>query len=352
MGVIGGMQSRPSGLSAMASLSATATYACLPCGSIQVKSDPRDLLRFRRPSASLSRSSAQNLSTLRHGVRRTDIILQNRFTRQYQIKYVQSTKCAVNSALDNQVESGEESDEEVCELVNGVELVLGGGDDSFNAYLLKAVKNNNGAAVLLLSDVFGFEDSGTRDFAYRLSCNGYNVLVPDLFRGEPWHKERLQSEFEEWRRKHLPERVASDIETSSKWLVDEFAAAGISDKLGIVGFCFGGGRLVETLARDAQSHFGAAVCFYGTRIDPSLAAHLKIPVLFILGENDPLCPIELFHKMESQIKGSQVCVYAGRGHGFAHHPESPEDDEDAEHAFTAVRNWLHKHLLQNINVSD
>ncbi|KAH9317783.1 hypothetical protein KI387_019552, partial [Taxus chinensis] len=100
-------------------------------------------------------------------------ILQNRFTRKYKMKYVQSAKYAINSALDNQVESKEESDEEVCELVSGRELVLGEDSDSFDAYLLKAVKNNNGAAVLLLSDVFGFEDSGTRDFAYRLSCNGY-----------------------------------------------------------------------------------------------------------------------------------------------------------------------------------
>ncbi|BAS94145.1 Os05g0429500, partial [Oryza sativa Japonica Group] len=41
------------------------------------------------------------------------------------------------------------------------------------AYLLKAVKNNNGTGVLLLSDVFGFEDSATRDFAYRVACHGY-----------------------------------------------------------------------------------------------------------------------------------------------------------------------------------
>ncbi|KAH9317766.1 hypothetical protein KI387_019535, partial [Taxus chinensis] len=158
-------------------------------------------------------------------------ILQNRFTRKYKMKYVQSAKYANNSALDNQVESKEESDEEVCELVSGRELVLGEDGDSFDAYLLKAVKNNNGAAVLLLSDVFGFEDSGTRDFAYRLSCNGYNVLLPDLYRGEPWNKDRPQSEFEEWRRKHLPERVESDIEISAKWLLDEFSAIGITDKL-------------------------------------------------------------------------------------------------------------------------
>ena len=112
------------------------------------------------------------------------------------------------------------------------------------------MKNNNGAAVLLLSDVFGFEDSGTRDFAYRLSCNGYNVLVLDLYRREPWRKDRPRSEFEEWRRKHRPQRVASDIDIFAKWLLDEFSAAGLSYKLTIVGFCFGGGHLVETLARD------------------------------------------------------------------------------------------------------
>ncbi|GLJ55052.1 hypothetical protein SUGI_1181660 [Cryptomeria japonica] len=318
---------------------------CLPC--ISLKETYPNELRFRG-SVSLSTS----LSTSRQRLP-TQFISQNRFTRQYQTKCVQSAKYAVNSTSDNQVESEEESDEEVCELVNGIELLLGEEeDDSFNAYLLKAVKNNNGAAVLLLSDVFGFEDSGTRDFAYRLSCNGYNVLVPDLYRGEPWHKDRPQSEFEEWRRNHLPARVASDIDTSAKWLLDEFSAVGISDKLGIVGFCFGGGRLVETLARDTQSRFGAAVCFYGTRLDPSLAAQLKIPVLFIVGENDPLCPVDLLHKMESQIKGSQVRVYPGRGHGFAHHSESLEEDKDAEHAFTTARNWLHKYLVENVNVTE
>lgn len=65
------------------------------------------------------------------------------------------------------------TEDEACELVNGVELLIGEGDDEINAYLFKAVKNNNGAGILLLSDVFGFEDSATRDFAYRVACTGY-----------------------------------------------------------------------------------------------------------------------------------------------------------------------------------
>ncbi|KAL8209164.1 hypothetical protein R6Q57_018519 [Mikania cordata] len=65
------------------------------------------------------------------------------------------------------------TDEEACELVNGVEVLIGEGSDAVAAYLLTAVKNNNGTGVLLLSDIFGFEDSATRDFAYRIACNGY-----------------------------------------------------------------------------------------------------------------------------------------------------------------------------------
>lgn len=67
--------------------------------------------------------------------------------------------------------------DEACELVNGLELSLGEGVDSINAYLCTAVKNNNGTGILLLSDIFGFEDSSTRDFAYRVACNGYKYVI-------------------------------------------------------------------------------------------------------------------------------------------------------------------------------
>lgn len=239
----------------------------------------------------------------------------------------------------------DDADDETCELVNGVELVLGEGQDSIRAYLLKAVKNNNGTGILLLSDIFGFEDSSTRDFAYRVACNGYNVLVPDLFRGNPWKNGWPHSEFERWLSGQLPSRVAKDIETSTKWLIDEFTAAGISKKLGIIGFCFGGGKLIETLARDQQTHFGTGISFYGTRIDTSLAKDIKVPVLFICGDNDPLCPVSTLQEMEKNVRGSRAVIYSGRGHGFSHRPQSQEEDADAEDAFAIMRSWLQDCLV-------
>ncbi|XWS24763.1 hypothetical protein CRYUN_Cryun27aG0011600 [Craigia yunnanensis] len=154
--------------------------------------------------------------------------------------------------------------------------------------------------------------------------------------------------FEQWLASQDPQRVANDIATSTKWLVDEFTAAGISKKLGIIGFCFGGGRVIDILAADQGACFSIAVSFYGTRMDPSAASKVKVPVLFISGDNDPLCPVIVLSEFEKSIgKGSRVVIFKGRGHAFAHRPGSLEEDADAEQAFTLMRNWLHDGLAVN-----
>ncbi|GAB4861468.1 hypothetical protein Ancab_036670 [Ancistrocladus abbreviatus] len=247
--------------------------------------------------------------------------------------------------FNSQTEVEDDLSEDACELVSGVELAIGDGDDAVQAYLFKAVKNNNGTGILLLSDIFGFEDSFTRDFAYRVACNGYNVLVPDLFRGDPWARDRPKTLLEKWLARQDPARVTKDIDTSTKWMQDEFVAAGITKKLGLIGFCFGGGRVVDVLARDQSSLFGTGVSFYGTRMDHSAAANVKVPTLFVSGDNDPLCAVNVLREFEKIIgSGSKVVIFEGRGHGFAHRPESPEEDADAEESFVIMKNWLHSHL--------
>ncbi|KAI3431869.1 DLH domain-containing protein [Psidium guajava] len=256
---------------------------------------------------------------------------------------VQTTPNKIYSSL---VELESENDE-ACELVNGTELSMGDGEDLIHAYLFKAVKNNNGTGILLLSDIYGFEDSSTREFAYRVACNGYNVLVPDLFRGDPWTKDRPKNDlFEQWYAGQQPDRVAKDIGTAKDWLVNELLSAGISKKLGVIGFCFGGGRVIDVLAKDQSHNFGAGVSFYGTRINRSVACNINVPVLFISGDEDPLCPVSLLRDIEKSIaRGSRVVIFEGRGHGFAHQPNSPDEDKDADQAFQVMRSWLHDKLV-------
>lgn len=244
---------------------------------------------------------------------------------------------AVNVQVDD-----DEDEEETCELVNRTEVSI----DGVEAHLLTAVKNNNGTGLLLLSDVFGFQDSSTSDFAYRVACNGYNVLVPDLFRGDSWSKNQPESEYEEWRRGHDMNRILKDTTTLTEWMVDEFAAAGISKKLGVIGFCFGGGRVVDVLASDKNGYFSTGISFYGTRINSAVAGDVNVPVLFIAGDIDPLCQVKGLKEIVEKIgEESKVLVFEGRSHSFVHRPETPEDDRDAEEAFSVMRNWLHQHLL-------
>lgn len=172
-----------------------------------------------------------------------------------------------------------------------------------------------------------------------LSCS---VLLPDLFHGDPWKKKQPVEQIAN----QDMQRVAEDIGTATKWLVDELSAAGISGKLGIMGFGYGGGRVIDVLARDQGARFAIGATFYGTRIDPSLGSKVKVPVLLISGDNDPLCAVSVMKDLEKGIgKGSKLMIFGGRGHGFVHKPGSPEEDEDAEKAFLMLRNWLHDGLV-------
>ena len=113
---------------------------------------------------------------------------------------------------------------------------------------------------------------------------GFTVFYPDLFRGQPWDEKVFggstgsSPEYEGWRSLHPPERVMQDISCASEFLRAKIAAearhgkdSGI--KIGICGFCFGGGRMIEALGRDdiGMNAF-SAVAFYPTRVDDQVHA--------------------------------------------------------------------------------
>jgi carboxymethylenebutenolidase len=83
-----------------------------------------------------------------------------------------------------------------------------------------------------------------------------SVLVPDLFRGNPWSKQKSKEQFEERRATHPPDRLENDIKTSADWLSHAlFEEGAVTKGLGIVGFCFGGGKGIQALARDTKCRY-------------------------------------------------------------------------------------------------
>lgn len=77
----------------------------------------------------------------------------------------------MRAQAEEAIEEGPFSDEDICELVNGYEV--GNGEAAIPGYYIQALKNNNGAGILVLTDVFGFRNNATRDFVLRLACFGY-----------------------------------------------------------------------------------------------------------------------------------------------------------------------------------
>nr|GEV24831.1 carboxymethylenebutenolidase homolog [Tanacetum cinerariifolium] len=107
------------------------------------------------------------------------------------------------------------------------------------------------------------------------------------------------------------------VTTSIKWMVDEFITAGSSKKFGIVGFFFGGGKVVDVLPEDHNDYFALGVSC----------------------NEDPLCSVQVLEDIEeSNVGGSRVVVFKGRGRGYVHRLASAKDDQDVEEAFTIMRN--------------
>lgn len=147
------------------------------------------------------------------------------------------------------------------------ELQLHAADGALiNAYIALPERGTTAAAgrgVVLMTDILGYANEETRDVARRAARAGLPTIVPDLFRGAPWLQGRDKAEYEAWRVTHDPVRVRQDASVA----MEELRRRSFADSLGMIGFCFGGGRLMEEIADAPQGiNPKAAVAFYPTRM--------------------------------------------------------------------------------------
>jgi carboxymethylenebutenolidase len=165
-------------------------------------------------------------------------------------------------------------------------------------------------------------------------------LVPDLFQGAAWSKGQPESAFEEWKEVFSPEIAAETINLATEYLAGNVSAG----KLVLLGFGYGGGRLIETLARDSEKIYAKGAFLYGTGFDSSVAEQIKVPLLLIAGDGDESCSPTVIRQIEEVVPGSKTKIYPGFGHAFAHRPSNSEEDEVSEDAFNEIRHWLNDGL--------
>ena len=151
------------------------------------------------------------------------------------------------------------------------------------------------------------------DIARRLALDGFMALAPDALTplgGYPGDEQKAVALFAQLDQA----KTREDFRASSRWLD---ARADSTGKLGVVGFCYGGG-IVHWLSTQL-AHLDAGVAFYGNTPDPAEAVRVKAPLLVQQAEVDERINAA-WPAYEAALKAAGVKYvayrYPGTQHGF------------------------------------
>ncbi|XP_006876949.1 PREDICTED: carboxymethylenebutenolidase homolog [Chrysochloris asiatica] len=206
---------------------------------------------------------------------------------------------------------------------------------------------NTGRAVIVIQDIFGWQLPNTRYMADMMAANGYTTVVPDFFVGqEPWHPSSDWVTFPEWLKTRNARKVDKEVEVVLRYLKLQCGA----QKVGVVGFCWGGVAVHHLMA--TRSDFRAGVSVYGLVKDSEDVYSLKNPTLFIFAENDAVIPLEQVSSLTQKLKDHckvayQIKTFSGQTHGFVHRKRDDVTAEDKPYIEEARRNlleWLSQYL--------
>lgn len=180
------------------------------------------------------------------------------------------------------------------------------------------------------------------DVARRLAVANFIAFAPDGLTsvgGYPGDDEKGGQLFQKVDRGKMTE----DFIASARWLK---ARSDCSGKIGVVGFCFGGG-IANALAVRMGSDLSAAVPFYGGQPPAADAAKIKAPLLLQYASLDTRITGG-WPAYEEALKANGLTysayVYEGANHGF-HNDTTPRYDEAAAKlAWQRTLDWFNKYL--------
>jgi len=199
------------------------------------------------------------------------------------------------------------------------------GNGSIKGYLVRPAKSSKAPGVLVVHENRGLNPY-IEDVARRLGVEGFLAFAPDGLTsagGYPGDDEKGAKLFQQVDRGKMTE----DFLASARWLQ---ARQDCTGKIGVVGFCFGGG-IANTLAVRMGSDLAAAVPFYGAQPSASDTAKIKAPLLLHYAGLDTRIDSG-WPAYEEALKANHITytayIYANCNHGF-HNDTTPRYDEAA-----------------------
>jgi len=201
----------------------------------------------------------------------------------------------------------------------------GGNAEKMRGYLVHPSRSGPFPAVLVVHENRGLNPY-IEDVARRVAVEGYLALAPDgltPFGGYPGNDD----DGREQQAKLDQAKLRADMLNGAKFLKSHPLASG---KLGVTGFCWGGGTTNWlATALGAEMHAGAP--FYGAAAPTADVPKIKAALLIHYAENDPRIN-EMWLGYQQALAAAGVRyeahIYPGTQHGF-HNNSTPRFNEAA-----------------------
>jgi carboxymethylenebutenolidase len=193
-------------------------------------------------------------------------------------------------------------------------------------------------SLIVIHEWWGLNDN-IRAMTRRLAGEGYQALAVDLYGGAhadtPDAAMKLMNTVMQ-----NPAAAQDNLKLAAAWLQGKGAK-----KLGVIGWCFGGGWSLGTTLLMPGKIDGTVVYYGHLETDPAKLAAIKHPVLGLFGAEDQSIPVDSVRAFESALKKQgtpvEIKIYEGAGHAFAnpsggnYRPDAAKDAWQRTTAFLA-----------------
>jgi carboxymethylenebutenolidase len=183
--------------------------------------------------------------------------------------------------------------------------------------------------VLVMHEVTGLNDY-IKDVCRSLAEHGYLGLAVDLYRGKTAQGMEDGAP--------LRDAVTDDVFRTKVGAAIDYLKASpqCSGRIGVIGFCMGGGNSLKTACMFGADIHACAI-FYGRISDLSLLQGLACPIIGNFGGEDRGITSWALHDLRPAVqhmgKSLNMKIYPGAPHGFARHTTpnayQPEAAQDA-----------------------
>ncbi|KXJ67263.1 carboxymethylenebutenolidase [Achromobacter xylosoxidans] len=231
-------------------------------------------------------------------------------------------------------------------------------DGKIPAYRAAPEGKKNLPTILVVQEIFGVHEY-IQDVCRRLAHLGYLAIAPELYvrQGDPSKYTEIPKLQAEVVSKVPDKQVTADLDATAAWAA---AHGGNPDRLGIVGFCWGGRQVWLYAAHNPKLKAGAA--WYGQlagepselKPKPALAIvnDLKAPVLGAYGGKDAGISQTDVDRMRVELakgsaaaKASRIDIYPEAGHAFHADYRPSYRKAEAEQAWTRMLDWFKQNGL-------